>query len=325
MGALIRLGLPLVGGALPAAARELGAAVLVSANALARYRYTDQPGRRAVLGADGYRAFAGFRLDAPDLDGLDVALDSAGFVAWVHYGAFPWTVDDYVQLATSRRWAWWAQMDACCEAEIAGNRDTVRIRQAETIRLLGECQRAAKRLGIPAPVPVLQGRTPADYAWHAEQIGSDLDDVDLVGVGSMCRRQTYGPEGLIAVVEELDRILPGRVKLHVFGVKSEGLAVLAAHPRLASVDSMAWDVAARAEARTGRTMNIRAASMRRWYGAQLAAVGRRSGMQTGLFGAGAPVGISEAGAEWADLLAAGECAAVSAMCYADREACWGAA
>lgn len=52
---------------------------------------------------------------------MDVALDSAGFVAWAHYGDFPWTVEQYVALAASRPWAWWASMDACCEPEVAGS------------------------------------------------------------------------------------------------------------------------------------------------------------------------------------------------------------
>lgn len=73
---LLRIGLPLVGGQLPAAARDIGCAVLVSANALAVY--------------DDDREFVRFRT-CPDLDGLDVALDSAGFVAWAaHAGRGTW-------------------------------------------------------------------------------------------------------------------------------------------------------------------------------------------------------------------------------------------
>jgi hypothetical protein len=297
--------------------------VLVSANAMARYRSTTNPGPRAVLGGTGYREFAGFRLSAPDLDGMDVALDSAGFVAWARYGAFPWTVADYVGLAASRQWAWWAQMDACCEHEIAGNRGMVRLRQAETIRLLSECQREAKARGIQAPVPVLQGRTPADYVWHASQI--DLTGCALVGVGSMCRRNTYGPEGLIAVVEALDEVLPPECKLHLFGVKSEGLAVLSAHPRVASIDSLAWDLAARFETPTGRTMQVRTDAMRRWYASQQKAVGRNAGMQRGLLGVDAPVGIDQAYEDWGDLLAAGECGMAEAVYFGAWDACWGAA
>lgn len=309
--AIVRLGLPLVGGALPAGAKGLGAPVLVSANALARYR-----GR----GAD--RTFSSFRLNAPDLDGLDVALDSAGFVAHAHYGTFPWAIEDYIDLAASRRWAWWAQMDACCEAEIARDRGAVRLRQAETIRLLGQCDARARTRGIAPPIPVLQGRSPADYVWHAEQIW--LADRPLVGVGSMCRRDVGGPEGLVAVVEALDQVLPAGCRMHLFGVKSDGLAVLASHPRVASIDSMAWDFGARTAHRTGRNMAIRVDAMRRWYGRQLAAVEGAGAQQPGLaFGAGAPEGISEAYEEWGDLLAGGEVGTGAAAYFAAWEDCWG--
>lgn len=313
MATTIRLGLPIVGGALPAAARELGAPVLVSANALARYR-----------GQGKERTFAGFRLHAPDLAGLDVALDSAGFVAHARYGGFPWTPEAYVELAASQPWAWWAQMDACCEEEIAGSRGTVRLRQAETIRLLGVCEALAREAGISAPLPVLQGRTVEDYVWHVDQLGARLDGLALVGVGSMCRRQVHGPDGLLAVVDALDKVLPAGVRLHLFGVKSTGLSALAGHPRVASTDSMAWDTGARYDNKfASRTMDVRVSAMRGWYGAQVSAVAAPDFFQAGLFGAGAPEGVGESFEEWGDLVADGEIGVESAGYHAAWEACYG--
>ena len=304
MKTTLRIGLPLVGGALPAAARAIGCATLVSANALAVY--------------DADRDFVRFR-SCPDLDGMDVALDSAGFVAWAHYGAFPWTVEAYVALAASRPWAWWAQMDACCEPEIARSRTAVRMRQAETIRLLAECQREAERVGAPPPMPVLQGWRASDYVWHAKQLA--LEGVELVGVGSMCRRNVWGPDGLVAVVEALDAVLPPCVKLHLFGVKSDGLELLAGHPRVASVDSMAWDVEARRIGRAGAdgcTMAVRTTAMRRWHGAQVARMAKAGavpGVLGGLFADEAD-GVSPVGLTWAELVADGEIEASSASIYA---------
>jgi hypothetical protein len=52
--------------------------------------------------------------------------------------------------------------------------------------------------------------------------------------------------------------------VHLFGVKSTALALLADHPRVASVDSMAWDVQARVERRTGRDMAFRIGHMEAW-------------------------------------------------------------
>lgn len=306
MSAALRLGLPLVGGQIPQAARSLGALTLVSANALARY------------GAD--RSFRGFRHDCPDLDGLDVALDSAGFVAWAHYGDYPWTVEQYVGLAGARPWAWWAQMDACCEPEVAGSRDAVRLRQSETIRLLAECRRVAHDAGVTAPMPVLQGWRASDYVWHADRI--DLDGATLVGVGSMCRRNVHGTDGLVAVVDALDRVLPANVGLHLFGVKSDGLEALAQHPRVASVDSMAWDVEARRVGREGDgcTMAVRTQAMGRWYRAQTTRMSRAASVPGVLcLFAGEGDGVSESGARWAELVADGEIEAMSAGFYVARE------
>lgn len=174
---------------------------------------------------------------------MDVALDSAGFVAWAKYGDFRWTVEAYAELAASHDWAWWAQMDACVEDEVAGSPDIVRLRQAETIRLYGRCLSESVRLGINPPMVVLQGRTPEDYIWHAREVlnGSET----LIGVGSMCRRDLHGDDGLAAVVAALDAHLPVWTDLHLFGVKAEGIAALGAHHRVAWVDSMAWDDGAR--------------------------------------------------------------------------------
>ncbi len=332
---MIRIGLPLVGGALPAAARAMGAPVLVSANALAVYRADESQAsydawlgtlsesRRARMPAHPVRDFARFRT-SPDLDGLDVALDSAGFVAWAHYGGFPWTVEAYVRLAGSRAWSWWAQMDACCEAEIAGSRGAVRLRQAETIRLLGECRRVARAAGVSAPMPVLQGSRASDYVWHLEQI--DLDGATLVGVGSMCRRDVGGVDGLLGVVAALDRVLPAGVRLHLFGVKSTGLEQLAAHPRVASIDSMAWDVDARATGRkatTGCTMEVRTAAMRRWFERQTSRAASATSVP-GMLGVfeGEDDDVPEVYSEWADLVAGDEIELSSAGICAAREACY---
>jgi hypothetical protein len=102
---------------------------------------------------------------------VSVALDSAGFVAQHLCGGFPWTVRDYVELAASYPWDWWAQMDLCCEPEVAKDRGEVKRRVAATVRLLGECRDEAARRGIGPPMPVLQGWEPGDYLDCAEAMG----------------------------------------------------------------------------------------------------------------------------------------------------------
>jgi hypothetical protein len=248
----VRIGLPTSFRRFAQAARRLGAPVLVSANALRR--------------GDG----RGFRTPPTGLfSGVPVALDSAGFVAHNRYGGFPWSVAEYVELAAGYPWDWWAQMDLCCEPEVAGNRDEVQRRISETVRLLGRCREEATSRGLAPPMPVLQGWRPGDYLACAEAMG---ELPPLVGVGSVCRRDVSGRDGILAVLAALDRELPPRTRLHLFGVKGSAIRKLAGHPRIHSVDSMAWDLAARYEAAGRNDLDHRIARMRDWYARQVEAL-----------------------------------------------------
>lgn len=252
---LVRVGLPLVGGQLVRAARERGYPVLFSANAFAR---------TYPAGHERAGDFRGFRLPDPaQFDGLDAALDSAGFVAAAHYGDYRWTVEDYLDLVAAHPWAWWSSMDMCCEPEVAGDRPLRLLRIAATAYLLGQCRREATDRGLSMPMPILQGFEPRDYALCAQWLPL-LEWPRLVGLGSVCRRHVHGPHGLLAVLEAVDRVLPPHVRLHLFGVKSSALQLLAGHPRIESCDSMAWDLAARTACRTGRDMGVRIAHMEAW-------------------------------------------------------------
>lgn len=245
----VRAGLPEWTGLLPRVAQDLACPALVSA------------GRR-WRGGRLHPVPRGFALN-------DVALDSAGFVAMRHHGGYPWSVADYVGLATAYPWAWWSQMDLCCEPEIASDRAAVRDRVRGSAQLLRECRAEASDRGIPAPMPVIQGWTVDDYRLSAAHVGEVLGGEwpTLVGVGSVCRRQLDGPDGVFAVVTVLDRILPKDVGLHLFGQKGEALGFFATWDRVASVDSCAWDDRARHDLQDRRRalakregIDIRAAS-----------------------------------------------------------------
>lgn len=266
----VRAGLPLTGGRLVEHARERQIPVLMSANAFAL---------REPKGTTAAGRFRGFKKDLSALDGMDIALDSAGFTAMRLYGGYPWSIDAYMDLAAARPWTWYAAMDFCVEPEIAGDAAVRRLRLAATAVNYGRCATAARRRGIPAPIPVLQGWTVAEYmtcvdwmpvvAWPA-----------VVAVGSMCRRPVHGKDGVLEIVAALDRVLPKQVQLHLFGVKSTALAYLAGMAvmgtdhtppgvsRVLSVDSCAWDLAARTAFRTGRSMDIRIGFLERWLARQ---------------------------------------------------------
>lgn len=275
-GPVVRVGVPVTGGQLVSAARVQRFPVLFSANAFARTY-----GQGHERGGD----FRSFRL--PNLDqfaGLDAALDSAGFVAAVRYGDYRWSVKEYFDLVESFPWAWYASMDYCCEPEISGDRSLRLLRIAATCFMYGECPKEARLRNLPMPMPVLQGWTPLEYVECARWMPL-LQWPALIGIGSVCRRPVHGPTGILAILEAIDGILPAHVKLHLFGVKSSALDYLAHHPRVASVDSMAWDVSARAERRTGRDMAFRIGHMQAWSQRQQRIVekGRPTGAQSLLF------------------------------------------
>lgn len=259
----MRVGLPLTGGKLVAAAKDRKYPALVSANAFARvypegHEYEDY--------------FRGFRQPDPhQYHGLDVALDSAGFVAATVYGDYRWTVSQYLDLVASYPWTWWAAMDYCCEPQIAGDRPLRILRIAGTAHRLAQCQVEARRRGLPQPMPVLQGWTADEYKLCAEWLPL-VEFPELIGIGSVCRREVRGLDGILAILETLDDFLPAHVQVHLFGVKSTALAQIAHHPRVASVDSMAWDFQARTLRRVGRDMEFRVSQMQAWMDKQQAIV-----------------------------------------------------
>ncbi len=245
----IRLG---VGGGRPGVLREvvrLQAPILVSANSLWNNRR---------------KQFAGWQ----PYVGHDTALDSGGFVAMKLYGGFRWTIPQYVQLAKVMSPTWWAQMDFCCEPEIATEHTAIVQRVRRTANHLVQCERLAEDAAVPAPMPVLQGWKPEDYC--EGPIYQRRHWPDLVGIGSVCRRHVHGPDGILAVVRALDERVPRHVQFHFFGVKSQAIVALLQHfpQRCASLDSMAWNRAASWHAHHTNqpcTNVMRAAHAARWY------------------------------------------------------------
>lgn len=261
----IIVGLPhLNEGAILARARSLQQTALISANGLSRWSTKR-----------GWREWAGWRThqlkNALGLSAL--CLDSAGFVAAARYGGFPWTIADYVALASAYPFRWWASADYCVESEIARDREEVIDRLSRTIRANRDCRKLAEDIGIAdTMLPVIQGRRPDDYERCVDALWHSIRPGRPVGVGSMCRREIHGPEGLIAVVDHLDRILPCSVRLHLFGVKGTALPFLLPYGhRVVSIDSQAYGISARRTAfRRGvrKTDMLVADHMEAWIDAQ---------------------------------------------------------
>lgn len=242
-------------------AQSLGAPLLVSANSL----WNDK--RKQFSGWDCYTRF-------------DTALDSGGFVAMKRYGGYRWAIHQYVELARDMRPTWWAQMDFCCEPEIASDRSTVFKRIDCTAEHLHECQSHAHLHGVAPPLPVLQGWHPSDYT-QGPIYSPGYQWPDLVGIGSVCRRKVHGTDGIVAVVNALHQKVPDHVRFHLFGVKSQALTkLLDLFPtRIASIDSMAWNMAARWEALHANQpcdAALKADCMERWYIRQFELLARES-------------------------------------------------
>lgn len=182
-----------------------------------------------------------YRIDLPRARG-PWALDSGGFSELTMYGE--WRTDETLYLLWVKRYIaevgrleWCAPQDWMCEPFIT----------AKTGLDVAEHQRRTLRSylnlrgrGIPV-IPVLQGFAEDDYLRCAEMYASagvDLASEEVVGVGSVCRRQ-----GTREAERIFRRLHAEGFRCHGFGVKVTGLASYG--HLLTSADSMAWSRAAR--------------------------------------------------------------------------------
>lgn len=168
---LVRTGIPHRSGKLAFHAFDQGYATMVSAQAF----WNAKQRRFAVP-------------QATDLSETDCALDSAGFSAVSLFaqkgkqagiaGVYPWSYQDYLELASEFNPSWYTQPDLCCEPQVASSQEEVDYRVNATATMLEGCMRliyawqneiargsgprvAAKM--IKAPVPCLQGWRASDY------------------------------------------------------------------------------------------------------------------------------------------------------------------
>ena len=92
-------------------------------------------------------------------------------------------------------------------------------------------------------MPVLQGYALGEYLDHLDQYGDRLKPGMLVGVGSICKRNTDVHQ-IEAILSAIKRRRPD-LRLHGFGIKTTALGSGVVRDCLASADSMAWSFAAR--------------------------------------------------------------------------------
>lgn len=184
------------------------------------------------------------------------ALDSGGFTELQQHGRWTMSEDEYGGMVyrfmdNGAVPQFCAPQDWMCEPAVisggtwngntfAGTGLSVAIHQDLTIENF-----LYLREHFPAApwIPVLQGWTMDDYLTHAdayEAAGVRLADERLVGLGSVCRRQSTSEIGVIT-----GTLAARGYALHGFGVKAQGLAQYGHN--LASADSLAWSYGARRE------------------------------------------------------------------------------
>jgi len=171
------------------------------------------------------------------------AIDSGGFTELSKYGEWRTPPQAYVEAlaryeATVGRMDWAAPQDWMCEPfMLAKTGLTVREHQARTVDNFQTLRALWPKVSDEScPVmPVLQGWTLGDYEHCADlyaQAGVDLHAYELVGLGSVCRRQDTAEIGAIVAA------FAAEFPLHGFGCKTSGLVRYGR--MLASADSMAW-------------------------------------------------------------------------------------
>jgi hypothetical protein len=150
---------------------------------------------------------------------------------------------------------WAAPQDWMCEpVMLARTGLTIERHQGYTVG--NYCR--LKEMGVRV-IPVLQGWTIDDYfrciALYRRS-GVDLDQLPLVGVGSICRRQ-----GTLEIAELLAELKAAGLRLHAFGLKKQGIA---AHRSLVSCDSLAWSYNARKHPPLEGCTHARCQNCARW-------------------------------------------------------------
>lgn len=183
------------------------------------------------------------------------AMDSGGFTELQMYGRWTLTADQYAEDVSryitfyGKRLLWIAPQDWMCEPiVIAGGTAPRGIKFAGTGLSVPEHQRRTvsnfirlRRLLGERVIPVLQGWTMVDY-WRCQDLykknGIRLENEPVVGVGTICRRQSTGDATTIMTTLAADGLA-----LHGFGFKKGGLKNC--HKLMKSADSTAWSDTAR--------------------------------------------------------------------------------
>ena len=169
----------------------------------------------------------------------EIAIDSGGFTELNLYGEWKTTPEEYVnelkriqELGLTFSWA--SPQDWMVEPFMLEKTGlSIEEHQKRTVENLIKLRSLTNEIHF---IPVLQGQTIEDYFAHFEMYeiaNFDLRNEKLVGVGSVCRRESTDEIGSI-----MKALASKGLKLHGFGVKKGGIEKYG--DLLSSSDSLAW-------------------------------------------------------------------------------------
>lgn len=197
-----------------------------------------RPGVPAMVVASNYLNRSGVRLRRrrPPAQLRPLIADCGGFSFAVKGCDYPFSRADYIGWLSHLGCDYAATMDYPCEPTIAADDGAIRERQRRTVAHAAALMARPRRW---AWMPVLQGRSVAQYCEHAADYRAAGLVRERMGVGSLCRR-TDAAE-VARIVAALAAALPG-VRFHLFGVKLGVFAHKDWDQRaVASADTGAWN------------------------------------------------------------------------------------
>lgn len=163
----------------------------------------------------------------------ELFLDSGGFSFFYRSGDYPFSIEDYVELARYLNADYVAIMDYPCEP------DVVRIEglasNIERIEAIITNAHKLMKYEDVNWVMVLQGYLIEEYMYAVERIKEEGLTTDLIAIGSLCLRKKRSK---IYEVIKVARYL--NTKLHGFGIDIRALRYLPIFASLYSVDTGAW-------------------------------------------------------------------------------------
>ena len=188
-------------------------------------------------------------------------LDSGAYSVILKYGRYPYSAEEYA--ANVELWnpdiAW--TMDYPCEPSV---RNAGKYTPLQAQRRTNYSTKELETLTDFQISNVVQGWTLDDYMKNLDLIREEGLFTERLGIGSVCRRGKT--KEVSRIIREIQRNVPGWVKLHGFGIKTDVLSTDARYS-LYSADSMSWAYSWYGWTRNERTKEEKINGLRRYIDA----------------------------------------------------------